>query len=139
MFDSYSSARRVLRHTLRANAAFSVLSGLVMIGFGGEIAGLLGAVDPELIRLVGGAVVVFGVGVGWMSLGQVHTRDAQLVSSLDGAWVVGSALVLLAYPAVFSPLGWWLVLGVAVLVADFALFQLLAARGMRRHGDARAA
>lgn len=140
MFDSHASAKRTLKNTLRANAGFSLLSGVLMLAFGGEIAEVLGSVDVTLIRVLGGGVAAFGLAVGWMSMRPaVRERDARLVSSLDWAWVAGSAIVLLAYPAVFSPLGWWLVFGVAIVVADFAIIQLLAVRGMRRSGQARLA
>ncbi len=74
--------------------------------------------------------------LAWMSSREeIPRRHAFAAVVLDGFWVLGSAIVLLGASAIFSSLGFWLVLGVALVVmlfADLQFYGLYASRPQKR-------
>lgn len=118
---------RLLRRWLRANSAFSALSGSALLVFSGSLPGLLG---------IGGRWVYVAIGVGlvlyaghlWRVAGRPVER-AEILGIIVGdvAWVLGS-VVLVAFWTL-STAGVWIVTGVAVVIAFFAVMQW---RGLKR-------
>ena len=132
MFQSPARAERTLRATLMANAVFSIVTGALMALQAAWVASLLGDIPPVVIRVVGVGVLFFGISTGLLSRrSPLPLKDAAVVSLLDAAWVAASVVLLAGFASIFSPVGWWVVLGVALAVADFALFQALALRALR--------
>ena len=127
----------LLTGALRANAAFSVLTGVTLLGFAPALAAWTGLGPVWLLRAVGGGLLLFALDVGLLSRHAVENpARVRLVIGMDLAWVAGSAVLLLAAPATLTRAGFWIVLGVAEIVALFALLQYL---GLRRAGAAVAA
>lgn len=114
----------LLRRSLQANAAFSAASGLATLVFAGRLA-------PELGLPAAWPLTVLGVGLigfaAWLAViswePPIDRRAAIAATTADALWVVGSLVALVAAPEGISRLGWWLVLGVAGVVALFALAQ----------------
>jgi len=132
-----ASSDRLLRRTLWANAAFSVISGAVLVAFAGPFAALateapLSVAGLELaivFELLGLGVVAFGAICGWAASRETLPRGwAQVIFVADIAWVAGSALVLLL-PASWSTAGIAGIVVVALIVADMAVLEYL---GLRR-------
>ena len=133
------SSDRLLRRTLWANSAFSMISGAVLVAFAGPFAALatdaplsVGSLElATVFELLGLGVVAFGVVAGWAASRETLPRGwAQTVFVADVAWVAGSALVLLL-PASWSALGMAGIVVVALIVADIAVLEYL---GLRRLG-----
>lgn len=133
---------RLLRRTLWGNAAFSVISGAVLVACAGpfaswathepvSVAGLDLAIVFELLGL---GVVVFGVLCGWAASREALPQGlARVIFAADIAWVVASALVLML-PAAWTGIGIAGIAVVALIVADIAILEYL---GLRRLSTAR--
>lgn len=121
-------ASRPLRARLRANAVFSVVSGVVAIVAADAITEWLGVDLAWLVRLLGLGLV----GYGGLLVAAARTRPARLrtVGTLatlaDVGWVVGT-IVIGATGAVATS-GAWLLGAVALVVAVFAVEQFVARR-----------
>lgn len=105
-----------LRNSIRANAVFSTLSGLIFLLASAPIAAWLGGRAPLEVAVVGGQLLFFAAILAWLS--SRATISSGLVIAVIGAdllWVLGTVGVV--YADVFSPAG----SGVAVLLADAVL------------------
>jgi len=106
-----SDRSALLRGALRTNAALSIGSGTAMAIAGGRVADLLGVDASGWVRLVGVAVVLFGLDVAVVS-----TRPTRELRALapwivvaDALWVVASATTI--------ALGWFATGGVVAVAA----------------------
>lgn len=129
---------RLLRRTLWGNAAFSVISGAVLVAcakpFAGwathapvSVAGLDLAIVFELLGL---GVVLFGAICGWAASRETLPQGwARLIFAADIVWVVASALVLML-PASWTTAGIAGIVVVALIVADLAILEYLGLRRM---------
>ena len=113
----------LLRCALSANAAFSLLSGLVLALVPHVFASMIG-VEPVWLRAVGVGLVPFGAWVGWQaSRAQLDSVQALVTVVLDALWVLGSVVLVGVFGAQFPVVGVALVLGVAAAVGLFAVLQ----------------
>lgn len=128
---------RLLRRTLWGNAAFSVVSGAVLVACAGPFAAWatheplqVAGLDLALVfELLGLGVVLFGALCGWAaSRPAVPRGPARLIFAADIAWVVASAAVLML-PAAWTTIGIAGIAAVALVVADLAVLEYL---GLRR-------
>ena len=118
-----SDAYRKLKNTLRGNATFSTLSGLLLIFDAGIISEFMGIDQAGLLIAIGVALLGFSASIFYnTSRDSMNLSEARLVAWMDVAWVVGSIILLLS-PVAMSVAGKWLVAGVADIVALFAGFQ----------------
>jgi len=132
MLQTAAKAERLLRAALMANAVFSMLSGALLAIKPAWVASLLVGIPALAIQVVGVGVFIFGISTGLLSRrSPLSLKDAAVVSALDAAWVLASVVLLTGFATLLSTVGWWMVLGVALAVADFALLQALAIRAMR--------
>lgn len=115
-------ARR-LRLVLAANAATSALAGVAALVGASAWADTLGIDSTGIIRLVGAGLVLFAVDVA-LAARSTHglCRNALVISMLDLAWVLATAIVLATGDLTTTGTVVALVMGVGVL--DFALLQL---------------
>ncbi|MGH1492381.1 MAG: hypothetical protein ACRBK7_23835 [Acidimicrobiales bacterium] len=121
-----ASAR--LRNLLRANSAFSTLSGAIGVVAAGPAADFLGVEQVWIIRLLGVGLLGFAGAVFAVSRTSTSTlaRWSQVISLNDFAWVAGTVLVLL--------LGWLSTGGaitmglIGLVVLELGLLQTKARR-----------
>ncbi len=135
---------RTLRLSLRANAFFSLLTGLLLLAFAPAIAAAvaLWPDDPSLgatsLRELGGALLPFGLAAAYVSrLPPLRIgRWAAIISLLDLGWVVGSVLLFALAPSLFNATGWWGVAAIGLAVFGFFSGQIVGlGRLFRNHGD----
>ncbi|WP_020698660.1 hypothetical protein [Reyranella massiliensis] len=135
------SSDRLLRRTLWGNAAFSVISGVVLAAFAGPFAKIathgpvevLGLDLAMVLELLGLGIVAFGALCGWAaSRPTLPLGLIRFIFAADIVWVVASALVL-ALPATWTTAGIAGIVVVALIVADLAILEYL---GLRRVGSA---
>lgn len=112
---------KFLRTVLRANAAFSILSGIVMVAGGATLGAWLG--KPASIAPDGAVLLVFAAVILWITRTEaVNLKAAGVVVVLDAVYVVDTARQILT--AQVSPAGNWFY-GVATLVVlGLAVMQL---------------
>ena len=121
-----------LRLVLRANAAFSADDGAALAVASTPIAALMGVAVPVLLVIAGIGLLGFAATLVWRTMrAEINPTEVWTVFWLDVGWVIASALILLLAPDWFSATGEWIVAIVALIVADFALFQYLGLRRLR--------
>lgn len=130
--------RALLRNSLRANAAFSALSGLVLSLGASPVAEAIGLGDARILLAVGLGLLGFAGYVAFLaSRPEIALGAAMAVVTADLAWVAGTgALVLLD---VLSRTGATAAIVVADVVLLFALLQWLGVRRIRAVAPATAA
>ena len=85
-----------LKKYLRINSAFSLASGTVMLLFTNELNSFFGINHPYVFPVIGMNLVVFAIFVGFVSTRQLKNRVlVNLISGLDGLWVLGSLTIVL--------------------------------------------
>ncbi|MBX3503659.1 MAG: hypothetical protein KF889_29810 [Alphaproteobacteria bacterium] len=133
------SSDHLLRRTLYGNAAFSVVSGAALALFAGSLARASVAAPATLLGLELGTVILL-LGIGVVGFGAIcwfiasrptmPVALARIVLWADIGWVAGSALLLaLAAPAL-TFWGFALIIGLAIVVADLAIFEWIGLRRM---------
>lgn len=115
---------RTVRAGLRANAAFSLLSGLAMVVAGPALTGPWGLGPWWLTSGIGAGVLAFAVMVAWAAVQPAgRLRGLALaVSAADAAWVAASIVVLVVVPPAAG--GVIAVAAVAVAIAAVGTWQL---------------
>ncbi|ALA56880.1 hypothetical protein [Nitrospira moscoviensis] len=117
----------LLRHSLRANAWFSGLSGLLFLLAAHPVATFLGLDAPWMVRALGPGLLVYALWLGFISRRSTpDCREVWSAIALDGVWVIGSALLLLGELLPLSTSGLWAIGIVADIVACFAVLQIYA-------------
>ena len=130
-----ADAAAFLRKSLRANATFSALSGLVFAIASGPVAVFLGNVPPSLVLLVGVQLLFFAGVLVWLSSrSEIPPSWAVSVVVADLLWVV--ATIIVVYAELFTRGGAALATALAAVVLVMALLQSI---GVRRLGTARVA
>jgi hypothetical protein len=121
----------LLRRALQGDAIFGAISGVALLAASGPLSGLLGI--PAIALLVVGAILVPYAAFLWYQATrpQISIRVAWAVIFLNIDWVIMSAVLLFSSLVPLTPLGWWDVLIVAVVVAAFAEAQYFGIRRMR--------
>lgn len=127
---SIESNDRLLRWTLRANAAFSLVCAVPALIDATPLARTLGVPDPGLLVLLGGQLLIWAGLLLWLtSRPVIGTGLALAVVTADALWVLGTVPVVLLGD--LTRTGVWTALVVADVVATFAVLQLVGIRRAR--------
>lgn len=123
---------RLARAFLGLNAGFSIICGGALVGFAGDLAGLLFAAQPgwlvAVLRGLGVGLILFALDLLLMAKNRRITKgQVLLVCGADVAWIAGSVVLLVVFGAWFTATGWLVVAAVAVAVAIFAAGQWVGA------------
>jgi hypothetical protein len=128
--NSVGRKSRLLRGALRANGAFSLLSGLVLIGAARPLAALFGLAGPAALLVVGVSLLFYAASLVRNAAREpINRSEALLAVILDAAWVVASAVLIFA--GVLSAAGNWAVAAVADVVLLFGVLQYVGLRRLR--------
>ncbi len=121
---------RLLRRSLRGNAAFSTLCGLTSLLAASSLAPALGIPEPLQLASLGAQLLVFAGLLVWLaSRPAIRPGLALAVVAADLLWVIGTVPLLVA--GILTPLGSWTAFAVANVVGLFAVLQYLGVRRMR--------
>ena len=113
----------LLRRALLGNASFSTLCGFALLIAAGPLAPWLG-VPALALRVVGLVLLPFAYGLWRNARRDVVSRaEAWTAVALDLAWVAGSIALVVGELWPLRPAGTWAVLGVAEVVALWAVLQ----------------
>jgi hypothetical protein len=114
----------LLRRALQGNALFSTLCGVLLVFDPGPLDALVGLGSPNALTILGALTLFGAVAVVWIATRPTIDRgSAGAILAMDVAWVVGSFILLMTGLLHLSATGNWVVAGIAVAVADFALLQ----------------
>jgi hypothetical protein len=114
---------------LQINAIATGATGLAMLAGREILPPLFGLGSPLLLDLVAIFFLVYAAGLFYFAARPQVERAALLAfAAADGAWVVGSAVVLLMFWPQLTPIARVLIIGVAIVVDAFAMLQFRAAK-----------
>ena len=122
----------LLRCALLANAAFSGLSGLLIVTFDHGVVGLLTTVEHRLWPL-GIMLLGFSALLVWLATrNSVNSMWINLVIAADLAWVLGTAALLAEWSEFLSSTGLWIIAFVGLVVLLLAELQWFGLRKLKR-------
>lgn len=120
----------LLRNSLRGNAAFSILSGTLLILTASPLATWLGSGPPIILTIIGLSLLIFAAGlVHNASRETINILEAKAAVALDGLWVLGSYAIIAL--GLLSTKGNWLVAMVADVVLVFSILQYFGIRNLK--------
>lgn|GEM_PF-3736565 len=121
---------RKLRLVLKANAAFSCLSGvLLLMDYG--LADLMNA-NATSLKWVGAGLLLFATTVVLTAIRKVmNNKQVMSIIVQDMLWVLASLLVIVINAWNLSTLAYWLIGFTAVIVASFGTLQWRLLRRIR--------
>jgi len=120
----------LLKNALLGNSAFSFTSGLAFVLFSKAIANFLGLSTSWIILALGLGLILYGLQIySAARANPINTSVAKFAVYADGAWVLGSAVLIFANLVDFTTAGKWAIAIVADLVLVFAILQYV---GLRR-------
>ena len=121
----------LLKRALLANAAFSAVSGFLIVLLDGRLSALLGIVELQLWP-IGVMLLGFAAYLVWFATRPtVNSGGAMSIILSDLAWVAGTVILLLGWNDLFSTAGVWLLGGIGVVVFLLAELQWLGLRRLR--------
>lgn len=108
----------LLPRALVANAVFSGSSGLALVVATDPVGTWLGVPDGRILLALGLGLLAFSAGLFLLARSPRSSRPFVMAATVsDGAWVLGSAVLLVAFPDLLTPAGNLTVGAVAVVVA----------------------
>jgi len=121
-----------LMRALKQNAAFSGISGLVLLLFPEFVARFLGVGAPWFFQALGVGLLLFAADLIHQTR-QAKPSPLRAISSAlaDFAWVLGTAVILLFWGKDIAIQGWVALVVIALIVAQFGIRQWRGAHGIR--------
>lgn len=120
----------LIRRTLKINAAFSALGGLLMLDFAEAITRSMGSFPVLITQVVGAALVLFALDVLWVATRKTLSATfVKLIYAADVAWVLATPVVMMVFQNQLSLWGHLLLVDVAIAVLAFAWFE---GKGLRQ-------
>jgi len=121
---SRTSTTHVLRRTLQANGIFSSVSGIILIAGAVQITSFFGLSSPIILVVIGVVVLLYAASLFMAAARRtIDRRTGFRYATIDGAWVLGSVVLLLTNWVPFTTAGKWSVALAALIVAIFAGLQ----------------
>jgi hypothetical protein len=125
--------QRILRIALLSNAAFSSLTGAVLLLAAPHVNTIIGLDASGWLRALGAGLLFFAIFV--ISVGarrRIHTLRALLISAADLGWVAGSLSLIILAPSSLIPEGRAFVMGIGIIVLVFAVSQVVGVKRQLR-------
>jgi hypothetical protein len=123
-----TSTTRLLCRTLQANGIFASVSGIALIAGAVPITSFLGLSSPLILVVVGALVLLYVASLFVAAARRTIDRlTGFLYATIDGAWVLGSVVLLLTGWVPFTAAGKWSVGLAALVVSAFAGLQIYGA------------
>jgi len=121
-----------LIRALKQNAAFSGVSGFVLLLLPEFVAQFLGMGAPWFFQALGVGLLLFALDLIHQTR-QTHPSSLRAMSSAlaDFAWVLGTAVILLFWGKDIAIQGWVALVVIALIVAQFGIRQWRGARAIR--------
>lgn len=113
----------LLKMALSGNAAFSGVSGLLLLFATDWVGSILGNVPELLLWIIGGGLLLFATDLVYRVRTSMTVGRVLYFIVNDLLWVLGSIALIIVRPDALSSTGLWVVAGVACVVAVFSLAQ----------------
>lgn len=119
-----STTHKNLRLALKANALFSLSTGLSLLLFSKPIARLMYLEQSMILLLIGIGLLLFVITLARLAFAKsIKAREVKTIIYLDWAWVIGSVVLLVWQPIPFSVLGSIMIGIAAFMVMVLAIAQ----------------
>ena len=128
-FSTHRTEATMLKRALLVNAAFSAISGLLIVSFDQRIAEFIGYAAISLWPM---GVMLLGFGAYLLWFATRRTMNSVSVISVivsDFAWVLGTVILLVGWNSMISVAGIWLLAVIGMIVFLLAELQWI---GLRR-------
>lgn len=123
----------LLRRALQWNAAFSIISGTIMLTMFSPLGQFMGVELPALYIVIGASLIVFSAGLMLNARREdISLTEAKISTLMDVVWVIGSIIVVFLPGTGLTLEGKWAIAIVADIVALFALLQYIGLRRLQR-------
>jgi len=127
------TASHSLRRALRADGLFSGIGGILSIILAQPLAVLTGLRPPAVLVILGVGLLGYAALLLWTTARPpIDRRLAITAIVLNEVWVLASVAILLSGWPPLTTAGKWLIGLVAIVVADFSLWQFIALRRLNR-------
>jgi hypothetical protein len=114
---------------LQINATATAVTGAAMLAARGFLPPLFGLGSPILLDLIAIFFLAYAAALFFVAARPQVERAALLAfAAADGAWVVGSVVVLLLFWSQLTPIARVLIVAVGIVVDTFAMLQYRAAK-----------
>ncbi|MCP4440639.1 MAG: hypothetical protein GY810_16965 [Aureispira sp.] len=121
---------KFLKNALLGNALFSIVSGLLIVIESNYLQELFGITFP--FWLIGAGLLPFAAWILWIVRQEkIDQKQTKAVILADIMWVGGSIALLLMNLGITN-IGNWIIGGLAIVVADFALLQSIGLRKIKQ-------
>ena len=116
---------QLLKNTLRLNALVTTLFVTAILFFKEPMADIMGSFNAVLLSYIAYALIGFVLLVLLTSeQKQLNIKLATLIAYLDGAWVLGSLLLIVFASSWLSMTGIFVIVIIAIAVALFAYYEV---------------
>ncbi|GJM36297.1 MAG: hypothetical protein DHS20C18_52980 [Saprospiraceae bacterium] len=122
-----------LRLTLKANATFSALCGLLILLFYNKLAAFMQVSATSILIVIGVGLLLFETFLWWVATRPHINRT--LVKSIiiqDWLWVIGTVIICVFQAFGISTGGYWLMVAIGGLVGTFAILQSMFLRRLNK-------
>jgi len=120
-----------LRWALKGNATFSLFSGISLLLLSNRLAALMGISKPLVLTVIGISLILFALVLIQTALArQIKAMKVYTIILLDGIWVFGSLIILFLRPFSLNPIAYWIIGGIAGIVALLGFWQYQGVRKM---------
>lgn len=116
-----------LQKLLKGNGAFSAANGAVLLFGALWLDGAFG-LHAWLLAIVGLGLIGYGILLARLANPEHAISGGKFATAMDFAWVVGAAVILLAFPTAMTTVGRVILLAMTVVVAALATEQTMALR-----------
>ncbi|UZR97045.1 hypothetical protein [Chondrinema litorale] len=117
-------AESQLRITLKFNAVFSAISGFILAVFAEFIGDLIGLDQNIILMYIGFTLILFATFVFLVALSKTLNKGlVKFIILQDVLWILASIVLLIVSPFSITFTGKILIIGISLVVADFAYFQ----------------
>ena len=118
------STEKKLRNILKINAAFTIVSALVLTILSNSIANLMHIENNSVLQYIGIGLLLFAVSLIYNGTKrELSHSQIKFIVIQDCAWVAGSAALIILNPFNITPIGNIIIASVAVIVGLFGYFQ----------------
>jgi hypothetical protein len=119
-----STPEKKLRDALKGNAAFSLISGIILISYHGKVGQVMNIKEIFVLQLVGIGLLLFVAMLLYNAFRKtLDIKQVKIIIVQDWSWVLGSMVLLIIEPFDISNYGNLIIAMVALAVMLFAIWQ----------------
>ena len=117
-------SEQYLRYAIKGNAFFSISSAITLLLSSRPIAKIMNLSAPNSLVYIGIGLFIFAITLFQNAFRkELQPKQIRFIIVQDWLWVIGSLILLIWNPFEISIMGNYIIAGVAIVVAVFAILQ----------------